>query len=80
MGFEYEDYVAEAMSGAGQELASNGYNDIMSAFTSSGSKKSVSYARNGFVNIRSDLSIGLADKANANKVLMSSDGSLAAEL
>ena len=80
MGFNYEKYLEQAVIDIGKELAVKGYNSAISAFKGSGTKKTISAMRNDFVNIRADLAIGLGKSAGKDMVLMSADGSLAAEL
>ena len=80
MGFNYEKYLEQAVKGIGKELAAEGYSDAMSMFEGAGGRKTTSAMRNDFVNIRADLAIGIDKKAGKDMVLMSSDGSLAAEL
>lgn len=80
MGFNFETYSADMMNKVGKELVQNGLIDIMSAFKETGAKKTKSGLREGFLNIRADLAVGIEDAAGADQVLREKGGPLAVEL
>lgn len=80
MGFNYEEYIEKSMSEVGKQITSKGLSKILSSFRGTGSQKSISAMRPGFLNIRPDLAYGLEKEAGADQILRESGGDLSAEL
>lgn len=80
MGFNFETYSANMMNNVGKELVQNGLTDIMSTFKETGAKKTKSGLREGFLNIRADLAVGIEDAAGTDQILREKGGPLAVEL